>query len=84
LSGSEQNPDGSGAMVSVWNQPGTDETTMRIPNPDPGELWTDINTQLFGTPAAPRPGQLPTMDGFVRNYLDQKQLNPTETYDRRA
>jgi phospholipase C len=54
---------------------------MRIPSPDPGELWSDINTQLFGSPAAPRPGQPPTMDGFVRNYLAQQQLNPTETYD---
>jgi phospholipase C len=80
LSGSEQNPDGSGAMVPVWNQPGTDETTMRIPSPDPGELWTDINTQLFGSPA-PLPGQSATMDGFVRNYLAQKQLNPAETYE---
>ena len=69
LSGSEQNPDGSSAVVRVWNNPGTDEATMRIPNPDPGELWTDINTQLFGGPSAPRPGQVPTMDGFVINYL---------------
>ena len=53
---------------------------MRIPNPDPGELWTDINTQLFGSPSTPRPGQVPTMDSFVRNYLAQQPLNPTETY----
>jgi phospholipase C len=84
LSGGEQNPDANGSPVPVWNKPGTDETTMRIPNPDPGELWTDINTQLLGSPIAPRPGQLPTMDGFVRNYLAQKQLNPTETYDPKS
>ena len=48
LSGSEQNPDAHGASITVWNNPGTDEATMRIPNPDPGELWTDINMQLFG------------------------------------
>src|SRR6516165_4517336 len=48
LNGTEQNPDANGTPVVVWNSPGTDETTMRIPNPDPGELWTDINMQLFG------------------------------------
>jgi phospholipase C len=84
LSGSEQNPDAHGASITVWNNPGTDEATMRIPNPDPGELWTDINTQLFGGPSAPRPGQVPTMDGFVRNYLVQQPLNPTETYDPKS
>ena len=84
LSGSEQNPDAHGASITVWNNPGTDEATMRIPNPDPGELWTDINTQLFGGPSAPRPGQVPTMDGFVRNYLAQQPLNPTETYDPKS
>jgi phospholipase C len=84
LSGTEQNPDAHGTPVVVWNNPGTAEATMRIPNPDPGELWTDINTQLFGNPAAPRPGQSPSMDGFVRNYLAQQALNPTETYDAKS
>ena len=84
LSGSEQNPDASGAVVPVWNSPGTDETTMRIPNPDPGELWTDINTQLFGSPDTPRPGQQPTMDGFVTNYLAQRIQNPMQTYDAKS
>ena len=84
LSGDEQNPDANGSPVPVWNKPGTDEATMRIPNPDPGELWTDINSQLFGGPSAPRPGQASTMDGFVRNYLAQQPLNPTETYDPKS
>src|SRR5215813_2010303 len=56
LNGTEQNPDANGTPVVVWNSPGTDETTMRIPNPDPGELWTDINMQLFGN-SAPAPCQ---------------------------
>src|SRR5262249_52526419 len=50
LDGTEQNPDSSGVPVQVWSSTGTDESTMRIPDPDPGELWTDINTQLFGMP----------------------------------
>ena len=56
---------------------------MRIPNPDPGELWTDINMQLFGS-SAPAPGQRPTMVGFVQNYLAQRQLNPQQTYDPKS
>jgi phospholipase C len=84
LSGTEQNPDAHGTPVPVWNSPGTAEATMRIPDPDPGELWTDINTQLFGNPIAPRPGQAPTMDGFVRNYLAQQPLNPNEPYDSKS
>ena len=80
LNGTEQNPDANGSPVGAWNSPGTDETTMRIPNPDPGELWTDINMQLFGD-SAPAPGQRPTMVGFVQNYLAQRQLNRQQTYD---
>src|SRR6516165_7418139 len=83
LNGTEQNPDANGTPVVVWNSPGTDETTMRIPNPDPGELWTDINMQLFGS-SAPAPGQRPTMVGFVQNYLAQRQLNPQQTYDPKS
>jgi phospholipase C len=83
LSGTEQNPDANGTPVVVWNSPGTDEITVRIPNPDPGELWTDINMQLFGN-SAPVPGQRPTMVGFVQNYLAQQQLNPQQTYDPKS
>jgi phospholipase C len=83
LAGNEQNPDADGTPVVVWNSPGTDETTMRIPNPDPGELWTEINTQLFSS-SAPASGQTPSMNGFVKNYLVQKQLNPQENYDPKS
>jgi phospholipase C len=70
------NPDPNGVPIPVWNLPGTDTDTMRIPDPDPGELWTDINTQLFGSPTAPIPGAVPAMNGFVKNYLTQKD-SPT-------
>jgi phospholipase C len=72
LSGDEFNLDAAGVRVPVWNAAGIDEVTMRIPDPDPGELWEDINTQLFGTPNVPRPAPIPAMDGFVKNYLIQK------------
>jgi phospholipase C len=70
LTGAEFNLDAAGTKIPVWNQPGTDPVSMVIPDPDPGELWVDINTQLFGTDPPP-PGQIPTMEGFVRNYMTQ-------------
>ena len=56
LTGTESNTDIC-QVIAVWNSSGTDETTMSIPTPDPGELFEDINTQLFGTanPANPAP-----------------------------
>jgi phospholipase C len=71
LAGTETNPDAAGVPVAVWSNTGTDDATMRTPDPDPGELWTDINTQLFGTPTVPTP-PTPIMEGFVKNYLTQK------------
>src|ERR1700723_1113999 len=70
LSGTESNLDVTGQRIAVWNSPGVDDTTMVIPSPDPGELYIDINTQLFGTPEVPVPPS-PTMGGFVRNYMTQ-------------
>src|SRR5258708_33292856 len=71
LDGTETNPDASGAPVPAWNQPGTDEATMRIPDPDPGEHFDDINSQLLDarTPAVPTP--TPTMSGFAKDYAAQ-------------
>ncbi|MGB7884898.1 MAG: alkaline phosphatase family protein [Xanthobacteraceae bacterium] len=67
LDGKEQNLDANGVAVSVWNSPGSDETTMSIPDPDPGELWTDINTQLFGAPTPSSPVPTPQMSGLVKS-----------------
>jgi phospholipase C len=67
LSGEETNPDGSGEPVRVWTSPTpVPPGTMMLPSPDPGELFTDINQQLFG---AQVPGQqAPGMQGFTTNY----------------
>jgi phospholipase C len=46
----------------------------------PGELWTDINTQLFGMPNVGSPAPIPTMDGFVKNYVNQP-ANAGQTFD---
>ncbi len=69
LTGNESNQNGP-TPVKVWNNPGTDAASMTIPTPDPGELWTDINSQLFGVPD-PVSGAIPDMLGFVANYLAQ-------------
>ena len=84
LAGAEQNPDANGTPVPVWNSPGSDEASMSIPDPDPGELWTDINTQLFGAPDSPKSGQVPAMAGFVKNYVSQKTQNPKGNYDPKS
>jgi phospholipase C len=70
LTGSETNLDPNKQAVKVWNQPRKVPRTDYIPDPDPGELWLDINTQIFGTPTVPTP-PTPTMGGFVDNYLQQ-------------
>jgi phospholipase C len=71
LTGNESNLDAAGNPVRVWNSPGTAPITMKIPDPDPGELWTDINQQIFGTPNPPAPLPPVAMGGFVRNYQAQ-------------
>ncbi len=59
--------------VPVWTSPATplDSMAAQIPTPDPGELFTDINTQLFNGPR-PNVPAVPSMNGFVRNYMDQQ------------
>ena len=55
-----------------------DSKSMSIPTPDPGELWVDINMQLFGLNGKPG-NQPPPMNGFVNNYVRQND-EPTENY----
>ena len=83
LDGTESNPDPDGISVPVWNVPGLDQATLSIPDPDPGELWVDVNAQLFGTPNVPCPVPVPTMDGFVKNYRSQASKTPG-SYDSKA
>jgi phospholipase C len=72
---------------------------MDSPNPDPGEEYPHTNTQLFNVLDeanrfkdatemvapfnAPAAGQLPTMDGFVTDYISYLtvQLGRQPTYD---
>ena len=71
-----------GTPIHVWRDQGTDPATMTIPDPDPGELFVDMNFQLFEA-YHPGPGQAATMGGFVRNYENQA-IATGSRYDPRA
>jgi phospholipase C len=69
-------PGGPSTTVAAWNNTGTDWDTMTIPNPDPGELFEQMNQQIFGLLTTPPEGSFPTapgplgaMGGFAQNYL---------------
>jgi phospholipase C len=53
----------------VWNDTGMTPATACIPDPDPGEAFTDMNFQLFGSNG--RSNNPPTMCGFAENYVTQ-------------
>jgi phospholipase C len=59
-----------GSGFGVWNNTGMTAATACMPDPDPGEFFTDMNVQLFGTPD--RPDTAPTMGGFAENYATQQ------------
>jgi len=82
LTGKETNPHYGAVDVGVWNNPGLDALAMSIPNPDPGELWNDINMQLYGLGRTPN-ADAPQMNGFVDNYVRQNDAPQTD-YDPRA
>jgi phospholipase C len=75
LAGTETNPDNNGNPVQVWSGAGTAPPLMTTPDPDPGELFTDMNMQIFGVSPTPTPAT-PTMSGFVRSYLAQTTEPP--------
>ena len=62
----EFNKYGNG-LFGVWNDTGMTPATACIPDPDPGEAFTDMNFQLFGSTG--RSENPPTMCGFAENYV---------------
>ncbi len=71
LRGDETNPwhrdDAAVEQIPVWNDGTLSPETATLPDPDPGELFEDISTQIYGL----HPDGTPRMDGFVDNYLRQ-------------
>jgi phospholipase C len=74
LLGTETNPldpSGGGGSVGVFQGP-PGLSTWTMPYPDPGELYTDMVEQLFGSTNVPPGGGPATMSGFAWNYKQQK------------
>src|ERR1700752_5241868 len=73
LDGSESNPwhkpDGGVEEIRVWNSAATRPESACIPDRELGELFADINMQLFGL--EPAPDGRPNMSGFVDNFMRQ-------------
>lgn len=63
ITGNESNP-GISTSIKVWSDI-QNTGVMALPTPDPGELFDDINHQLFG---AQPPLEKPSMQGFTLNY----------------
>jgi phospholipase C len=81
LTGTEQNtwhkPGGLQQTVSVWKSPDFTRTDACIPDPDPGELFTDISMQIDGLTSDGQPNTgAPAMGGFVDNYMRQPPPDP--------
>src|SRR3954462_14125109 len=57
LEGTESNPwhkeDGAVEQVRVWNCGEVTEEVACLPDPEPGELFEDVNVQLFGLDGDP-------------------------------
>src|SRR6185437_15838119 len=66
LTGSEVNLDPENNPVKV--QPLADYQGQL--QPDPGRSFAAVQQQLFGSPS---PGMIPTMQGFVQSYFDQRK-----------
>jgi phospholipase C len=71
LRGDESNPwhrdDGTVEQIPVWNDGTLSPQSASLPEADPGELYDDMNMQIYGL----HPDGTPRMDGFVDNYMRQ-------------
>jgi phospholipase C len=80
LSGSGSNPtdpsDPTSKTETVWSGSGSGIYTL--PNPDPGELFDDMNEQIYGSSDTSGSEK---MDGFVWNYVQQPPEYPSGSSD---
>lgn len=78
LTGNESNFNPIAPGVGTWTvwQAPPGSATGAIPNPDPGEEFTDMNFQLFGT-QTPSACPTATMAGFAANYARQPGTRPS-------
>ncbi|PZQ89045.1 MAG: hypothetical protein DI534_09720 [Leifsonia xyli] len=70
--GEHSNPAPDGTRIPAHPYTGTTDEIMGSPNPDPGEPYPHVNTQLFGIVDppynVPRDDAKPSMEGFVTDY----------------
>lgn len=82
--GDYSNTAADGTVIPAQRYTGSTDLIMQRPDPDPGEEYPHVNTQLFGEQNAhnagkdvgdmaspynaPQPGAKPDMSGFVRDY----------------
>jgi phospholipase C len=69
LTGSERNTWHNGAdetSFPVWTDQALGPAAVTVPDPDPGEAFTDIHEQIWGKGGVGGP-----MSGFVDNYMGQ-------------
>jgi phospholipase C len=87
LSSHESNPyhkpDGSVEPIFVWNDEGMEPATATIPDPDPGELFENMNVQIFGKGGRAN-ADPPPMNGFVDDYMQQPAAIGAPLPDPRA
>jgi phospholipase C len=76
---------GEETRIEVWNDSGMSRTTARGPDPDPGELFTDMQQQFCSSgPDIATPRHKPDMGGFVDNYMAQPRSPDGARPDPRA
>ena len=81
LKGTERNcwhkPDGSRQDVPVWKDSTLTAQALCVPDPDPGELFSDIQMQIHGLKNDGTPNRgAARMGGFVDNYMRQPTASP--------
>ena len=82
LTGTEQNPDGKGGTVGVYQITPSTPSAYFMPGADPGEGYKATNSQLYGSITAPASGTPAPMTGFVTDYaytLGWQANDPTYT-----
>jgi len=86
LTGVETNPidpaNRSAGSVTVFQGPAASSIWI-MPYPDPGELYSDMVQQIFGSNASVLPsGVLPPMSGFAWNYKRQPPAPPGDGWPK--
>ncbi len=86
--GDYSNPGPGGAEIAAHIYSGPTDRIMQSPQPDPGEPYPHVNTQLFGVQNddfnTPAPGAVAHNRGFVTDYIRnfeevrQRQPDPAE------